>query len=543
MAGSNSTRILTAEEDVYIPPFLYASTGWCILRTAPHCVAGLAHISARRTGEEQPVKLNTKLVIIMLSLLVVAILTLFILNQYSQHTLVEEIQDSSTAISDILQKSVMDLTSENESETLNLKEYLKEARKKGIDEINIIDPEGEIIDSSDPEKIGKQRDLKKLSKEKGFKAIPGAKGAKGLSGTLVKPYKLLVPVIIGDQQLGFVEINLLLDNIREIQHENFVRRLIATCIIFATGIFLAIFLARRYTQPIHRLASGVKKVSAGDLSVTFPVETSDEIGELAENFNEMVEKLRERESLEKRLYEAEHLSRVGQLASGIAHEIRNPLNYISLASDHLKSELETACGGKRADLSDLLEKIKEEVRRANYMVLNFMNYGRPLKIRPGEVSYCELLAKSLSVIQDRLEEQHISVVTDIPPDLPALKVDAELMRNCIVNFVTNGAQAMPDGGKITLGASYDSEQGLFSLTFADQGCGIEQDELGKIFQPYFTTKEAGIGLGLAITERIVREHGGSITVASETGQGTTFTVTIPGQATSKKPDITIPESI
>lgn len=489
-------------------------------------------------------KLNTKLVIIMLSLLVVAILTLFILNQYSQHTLVEQIQDSSTAISDILQKSVMDLTSENESETLDLKEYLKEARKKGIDEINIIDPEGEIIDSSDPEKIGKQRDLKKLSKEKGFKAIPGAKGAKGISGTLVKPYKLLVPVIIGDQQLGFVEINLLLDNIREIQHENFVRRLIATCIIFATGIVLAIFLARRYTDPIHRLASGVKKVSAGDLSVTFPVETSDEIGELAENFNEMVEKLRERESLEKRLYEAEHLSRVGQLASGIAHEIRNPLNYISLASDHLKSELETACGGRRPDLSDLLEKIKEEVRRANYMVLNFMNYGRPLKIRPGEVSYCELLAKSLSVIQDRLEEQHISVVTDIPPDLPPLKVDAELMRNCIVNFITNGAQAMPDGGTITLGASYDSEQGLFSLTFADQGCGIQQEDLGKIFQPYFTTKEAGIGLGLAITERIVREHGGSITVASETGQGTTFTVSFPEQAaTINKPDITIPEAI
>ncbi len=93
-----------------------------------------------------------------------------------------------------------------------------------------------------------------------------------------------------------------------------------------------------------------KRVSAGDLSVTIPVESHDEIGELAEGFNNMVEKLREREALEKRLYEAEHLSRVGQLASGIAHEIRNPLNYISLAIDHLKTEMLPRCGDKCAEL-------------------------------------------------------------------------------------------------------------------------------------------------------------------------------------------------
>jgi len=475
------------------------------------------------------VKLNTKLVLIMLTLLVIAVVTLFTLNQYSQHKLVEEIQDSSTAVSEILQKSVMDLTSEGEEINSNLADYISEARRKGIDEINIIDPQGEIIDSTDPKKIGKQRDLKKLNKEKGLKAVPGAKEVRGITGTMVKPFKLVVPVIIGDEQLGFVEINLLLDNIREIQHENFVRRLAATCTIFATGICLIIFLARRYTEPIHRLAEGVKKVSGGDLSVNFPVETSDEIGELAESFNEMVEKLRERESLEKRLYEAEHLSRVGQLASGIAHEIRNPLNYISLASDHLKSEILPACGERHAEAEELLDKIKEEVRRANYMVLNFMNYGRPLKIRPSEVSYSELLGKALPVMHDKLVEQQITLQLDVAPDLPPMFVDPELLRNCLFNFITNAGQSMPGGGIVTLGASYDAADGTFRLTFADQGNGIRQEDLDKIFQPYFTTKEAGIGLGLAITERIVREHGGTIVVASVIGQGTTFTVTLPGR--------------
>lgn len=472
-------------------------------------------------------KLNTKLVLIMLTLLVIAVLTLFVMNQYSQHKLVEEIQDSSWAISEVLQKSVEDLTSETDAATTKLSEYVAEARKKGIDEINIIDFEGEIIDSSDPSKIGKLRDLKKLQKEKGFKAVPGIKGAKGVTGTIVKPYKLVVPVIIGDQQLGFVEINLLLDNIQEIQHENFLRRIFATFLVFVFGTAIIIFLARRYTDPIHRLAAGVKNVSSGDLSVNFPVESGDEIGELAMNFNEMVEKLRERESLEKRLYEAEHLSRVGQLASGIAHEIRNPLNYISLATDHLKSEVNSACNGSRPDLEELLEKIKEEVRRANYMVLNFMNYGRPLKIRPIEVSYAELLNRALPLLADKLEEQRIQVSIEIPQDLPTMWVDPELMRNCLLNFITNAAQAMPDGGTITLGARFDSSQRLFVLTCADHGTGIQPDEIEKIFQPWFTSKEAGIGLGLAITERIIRGHGGNISVESELGHGTVFAVTLP----------------
>lgn len=470
----------------------------------------------------QPVKLNTKLVMIMLSLLVIAMLTLFVMNQYSQNELVREIQESSTEVSKAIQMSVEDLTSESDVESPRLSEYLKEARNKGINEINIISNEGEIINSSDPEKVGKRREIKKL--EKGLKVV---RQGKGMPPSSQRPYDLVVPVIVGDEQLGYVQINLLLDNIRAIQHVNFLRRLIATSLVFMLGILLTIYLARRYTQPIHRLAAGVKKVSAGDLSVTFPVDSKDEIGDLAESFNEMVEQLREREHLEKRLYEAEHLSKVGQLASGIAHEIRNPLNYISLAIDHLKSELLPTCGERRPELETLTNKIKEEVRRANYMVLNFMNYGRPLKLRLGRVSYPELLAKALPLLQDKLTEQRIEVVSEIAPDLPPMEADPELLRNCLFNFITNAAQAMPDGGTVTLGAAYDPAERVFRLTFTDHGVGIVPEEVGKIFQPYFTTKEAGIGLGLAITERIIKEHGGEITVESRAGEGTTFTVLLP----------------
>lgn len=468
-------------------------------------------------------KLNSKLIIIMLSLLVLALLTLFMLNQFAQDALVNEIQESSQEISKAVQMSIEDLTSS--AETSRLTDFLIKAREKGINEINIINTEGEIIDSSDPEKIGKKRELKKL--EKGVHATQRPVGGAVLSQ---KPYEVVVPVIVGDEQLGYVQINMLLDNIRDIQRANFIRRLFATGIVFTVGIALIIYLARRYTTPIQNLVEDFKRVSAGDLSVTIPVESNDEIGEMAEGFNNMVEKLREREALEKRLYEAEHLSRVGQLASGIAHEIRNPLNYISLAIDHIKTEMLPRCGDKCAELEELTDKIKEEVRRANYMVVNFMNYGRPLKLRRTEVDYQELLAKVLPVLQSRLTEQHVGVELEIPAELPPLWIDGELFRNCILNFITNAMQAMPDGGSITLGALI--EDGLVKLTFSDQGGGISPGDIDKIFQPYFTTKDVGIGLGLAITERIIKEHGGGIEVKSTIGIGTTITVSLPLQTTA-----------
>ena len=466
-------------------------------------------------------KLNAKLIIIMLTLLVLAMLTLFILNQYAQNDLVHEIQESSQEISKAVQMSIEDLTSE--AETSRLTEYLSKARDKGINEINIISNEGEIIDSSDPEKIGKKRDIKKL--ERGVHAA--RRQQSGATILSQKPYEVVVPVIVGDEQLGYVQINMLLDKIRDIQHANFIRRLFATCMVFAAGIAFTIYLARRYTDPINRLVGDFKRVSAGDLSVTIPVESQDEIGELAQGFNNMVEKLREREALERRLYEAEHLSRVGQLASGIAHEIRNPLNYISLAIDHLKAEMLPHCGDSCSELEALTDKIKEEVRRANYMVLNFMNYGRPLKLRRTLVPYADILAKVLPLVSDRLSEQRIRVEQHIEPDLPLLWVDQELLRNCILNFLNNSIQAMNDGGLITLGAYPDAEQGGVRLTFGDQGSGIGAEDIAKIFQPYFTTKDVGIGLGLAITERIIREHGGEIRVESSPGAGTTFMVLLP----------------
>jgi len=239
-------------------------------------------------------KLNAKLVLLMLTLLLVALFSLFLLNQFAQNSLVHAIQESSLEISKAIQMSIEDITSDAENSRLT--DYLDKARDRGINEINIFNIEGEIIDSSDPEKIGKKSEIKKL--EKLAHSRPKKKSAAHILSQ--KPYELVVPIIVGDEQLGYVQINMLLDNIRDLQRENFTKRLFATCLVFSAGIALTFFMARRYTKPIHRLVNDFNKVSAGDLSVTIPVESDDEIGELASGFNNMVEKLRERENLRKK---------------------------------------------------------------------------------------------------------------------------------------------------------------------------------------------------------------------------------------------------
>jgi signal transduction histidine kinase len=150
-----------------------------------------------------------------------------------------------------------------------------------------------------------------------------------------------------------------------------------------------------------------------------------------------------------------------------------------------------------------------------------------LKLRRVSVSYRNIVEKALLVLNDKLKEQKVTVRLEIPDDLPLLYCDQELLRNCLFNFITNGAQSMADGGTLTIGAVHADN--MFRLSFTDQGSGIPAEDLEKIFQPYFTTKEAGIGLGLAITERIIKEHGGEITVESTVGSGTTITVSLPQQ--------------
>jgi len=238
--------------------------------------------------------------------------------------------------------------------------------------------------------------------------------------------------------------------------------------------------------------------------------------------------------LEERLREAERLSAVGKLASGIAHEIRNPLNFISLSIDHIRSRLNASRTPGWGETQALMGNIKDEIHRLNSMVENFLSVGKPLALNKTAVDINVLIRDVIDLAQQKALEQGVEIQVERPPTIPRLHVDSAQVKTCLMNVVLNAIQAMPTGGRLALRTSYqplegeaDVSSGAVEVSVSDTGGGIGEEELGKIFTPYFTTKKLGIGLGLAITKKIVEEHGGQISVTSRTHEGTTVVIRFP----------------
>jgi signal transduction histidine kinase len=268
----------------------------------------------------------------------------------------------------------------------------------------------------------------------------------------------------------------------------------------------------------------------------------------------MVDRLRANRALEARLHQAERLSAIGQLASGIAHEVRNPLNFINLSIDYLRSRFAPAADADREEFTRLVESVKGEVHRLNGMIENFLILGKPLKLdrKPCQVEV--LLDDVAEVARQKAAAQRIRVEERVAPGLPAVLADAAQLKTCFMNLMVNAFQAMPQGGRLQIAAapvngagaaaipagggqpgngnelleaSAGRAKGWVEVTFQDTGAGIAAADLPQIFEPYFTTKETGIGLGLAITKKIVEEHGGDISVQSRQGEGTRVAVLLP----------------
>jgi len=262
------------------------------------------------------------------------------------------------------------------------------------------------------------------------------------------------------------------------------------------------------------------------------------VGRLIATFNTMVEKLGEQRALESRLRRAERASAVANLASAVAHEIRNPLNLISLSVDHLGAEFRPSDPERAEEHAGIIASVRDELARLNRMVGDFLNYGRPPRLAPRACRIEETLDEVLSLVAAKTRDQRIEIVRRVPADLPVIQADPEGLRTCFLNVVINALQAMPPGGALTIeaqAAQRDAERPVVSVVFRDTGCGIAPADLDRIFEPYFSTREAGVGLGLAITQRMVQDHGGEIKVDSAPDRGTTFRIDLPirGPAASR----------
>ena len=478
--------------------------------------------------------LRGKLLVMMFGLLLLVLAILFGLYWRAERQLIAQVERHTTDLSTAIQISVEQLTSKGRTSEARLQDYVQRLQQRGVREISIVSNEEEVIASSNPRRVGVRVDPKR--KDILITARLGEETAGGVGQTT---YNLLLPIVVGNQRSGYILISMILDNFAEIARANFLKRLAGTVLIFAFGIGGAVILAWTYTKPISQVVAVARRVAQGKLDERLPANRRDEIGELNRSFNEMVERLQERAELEARLHQAERLSAIAHLASGIAHEVRNPLSTISMTVGHLRAHFPPTAPAEREEFVRLTSMVMEEIRRLDDMIRSFLKYGKPLDLKRQAADIRTLLDEVLDVAAQRAAAENIAVKRDYANGLPEVWVDVPHLKTCFMNLVLNAFQAMSSGGTLQVGAlalpgpdgeGDGAQSGRVEIRFQDTGTGIKPEDLPKVFEPYFTTKEVGIGLGLALTKQIVEEHGGGIEISSEAGKGTLVRLQLPAGA-------------
>ncbi len=306
--------------------------------------------------------------------------------------------------------------------------------------------------------------------------------------------------------------------------------------VFLAATLVAAVLVWRFTRPIKDLSNAARRVAAGDFDFRVPAaDRTDEMGQLASHFNEMIARLGHMRELEGLLHQAEQSAVVGRLASAIAHEIRNPLNYINLTLDHLRTAFPPDDPKKRETFERLAQQLKLEVARINTRISEFLNYSRPstLELRPLDLG--ETARDALQMVEVKAQESGIETRVEEEGDVPPVMGDAEALRSVFTNLIINGMQAIDgEGGSLRINIYGDEGGRRARVEVTDTGRGIDPENISKVFEPYFSTKETGTGLGLAIVKKAIDDHSGTISVRSKPGEGTTFVITLPTTATADK---------
>lgn len=290
-------------------------------------------------------------------------------------------------------------------------------------------------------------------------------------------------------------------------------------LLIGIGAFVIIL---RTLQPLRTLRARAQQVAGGDYGRRIGAASHDEIGELVREFDVMAAAIQEREQ---RLIRSERLATVGRMASQITHEVRNPLASIGLYAELLGDEIADDTG---AEARRLLASIASEVDRLAEITENYLRFARFPQARLEREDLGAIAEAVLEFSRAELAQAGIALEVSVASNLPEIAADESQLRQALLNLVRNAREAMSSGGRLQV--SVDAAEGgarQVRLRLSDNGPGIPVADRAKIFDPFFSTKQKGTGLGLALVQQIVAEHGGRIDVDSEVGRGTTLTLTFP----------------
>ncbi|MEO6656136.1 MAG: ATP-binding protein [Pyrinomonadaceae bacterium] len=419
--------------------------------------------------------------------------------------------------------------------------YFDQATKERIKDIIIIDNNWQVTDSLNPDylptsddndqivykKVGNLTDLPPLME--GSRLGEDLKNFPNPKITTNKDQPDEAHAIPIETSKGRWYVMVLLKNDKTEARWRAAQPLIYTLGVLLVSSLITFLLVWRFTRPIANLSNAAREVAEGNLKVRVQdANRYDEMGRLAQTFNEMAAELEKKHDLEAQLQQAEKSAVVGRLGSAIAHEIRNPLNYINLTLDHLRSKYAPDDAEKRATFQKLTSQLKTEVARINQQISDFLNYSRPTKADLKPIQARKVIEDSLRIIEAEAAEKNVTIGVVEHENVPLIMGDPEFLRSVFNNLFINALQAMESsGGHLNIRITPDVSGKFVNFEVSDTADGITPENLSNIFEPYFSTKETGTGLGLAIVQKIVDIHNGTIEVESKEGEGTKFTVKLP----------------
>ena len=369
------------------------------------------------------------------------------------------------------------------------------------------------------------------------------------------------------ETIGWLELGLSVDKVNLAIAEATRTAVMLSLIVLVTTILVVAFVVNAVTKPVTELVEATDQISRGDFSTSVRIEQRDEIGQLAETFNRMTESLkqsrdeieqynrtleekiiertRQLEEAQAQLIQSEKLSAIGQLAAGVAHELNNPLGgilgYAQFTLEKLRKYAPDTTTQKEIDsFIRYVSDIEVQARRCKTIVQNLLRFSRSSRIvELEEIDINRAVEETLSFVEHQLRINQIELAVQLAPGLPRIQGNTGQLQQVFTNLIINAMHASKPGATISISSRFSPALGEFGgaveIAVSDQGHGIAPQHMKKIFEPFFTTKEVGkgTGLGLSVSYGIVKEHGGEISVESELGKGTTFTIVLPVQ----KPEI------
>ena len=400
----------------------------------------------------------------------------------------------------------------------------------------IVDTEGKAIAHSDSSLVGQT-----LPSYDDVSVLLG-RGPIGLIRAVYreggKIFEIRQPMRLGVKEFGSIRVGVSTLLIRHDLEEDLRPAVIAVVAAVAGASLIALLLAQVLLRPIHVIRSGITRLGRGEFGVTVDLPRDDEFAELGQFFNTVSARLSadRTPASPKQPQAAEagpldtakalrRLAAITRLSAGIAHEVKNPLNATVIHLELLKQQLGSPAID-RASVNEHVAIIAAQMHRLDEVVQGFLRFIRPEELRLELTSVAALMEGIRAIVAAEASRHGIELSVEVPAGLPDIRVDTGMMQQALLNLAINACQAMPHGGRLRLAGAAASGHRV-EITCEDTGPGIPPENLDKVFNLYFTTKEGGSGIGLSMVARAVELHDGDIEVQSTPGRGTTFRVFLP----------------